>query len=75
LPAWRLGDNGARIAQEGGDGLGFIHSRQHVRDLDEEQGFALVVRSYRTPNAELRTSHAPFAEAARLAVGTWGMVV
>ena len=27
------------------------------------------------PNAELRTSHAPFAEAARLAVGTWGMVV
>jgi arginine:agmatine antiporter len=27
------------------------------------------------PNAELRTAHAPFAEAARLAVGTWGMVV
>src|SRR6185503_944943 len=27
------------------------------------------------PNAELRTSHAPFAEAARLAFGTWGMVV
>ena len=27
------------------------------------------------PNAELRTSHAPFAEAARLALGTWGMVV
>jgi len=26
------------------------------------------------PNAELQTSHAPFAEAARLAVGTWGMV-
>ena len=27
------------------------------------------------PNAELQKSHAPFAEAARLAVGTWGMVV
>jgi len=27
------------------------------------------------PNAELRVAHAPFAEAARLAVGTWGMVV
>jgi arginine:agmatine antiporter len=27
------------------------------------------------PNAELRTAHAPFAEAARLAVGTTGMVV
>jgi arginine:agmatine antiporter len=27
------------------------------------------------PNAELRTAHAPFAEAARLAAGTWGMVV
>lgn len=27
------------------------------------------------PNAELRSSHAPFAEAARLAVGTPGMVV
>jgi arginine:agmatine antiporter len=27
------------------------------------------------PNAELRTSHAPFAEAARLAVGTPGMVI
>lgn len=27
------------------------------------------------PNAELRTSHAPFAEAARLAVGTWGVAV
>ena len=27
------------------------------------------------PNAELRTSHAPFAEAARLAVGNAGMVV
>ena len=27
------------------------------------------------PNAELRTSHAPFAEAARLAVGTAGMVI
>ena len=27
------------------------------------------------PNAQLRTSHAPFAEAARLAFGTWGMVV
>jgi arginine:agmatine antiporter len=27
------------------------------------------------PNAELRTSHAPFAEAARMAVGTPGMVV
>jgi arginine:agmatine antiporter len=27
------------------------------------------------PNAELQKSHAPFAEAARMAVGTWGMVV
>jgi arginine:agmatine antiporter len=27
------------------------------------------------PNAELQKSHAPFAEAARLAVGDWGMVV
>jgi len=27
------------------------------------------------PNAELQVAHAPFAEAARLAVGTWGMVV
>jgi len=27
------------------------------------------------PNSELQKSHAPFAEAARLAVGTWGMVV
>jgi arginine:agmatine antiporter len=27
------------------------------------------------PNAELRTSHAPFAEAARMAVGTPGMVI
>lgn len=27
------------------------------------------------PNQELRTSHAPFAEAARLAVGTWGAVL
>jgi arginine:agmatine antiporter len=27
------------------------------------------------PNAELRTSHAPFAEAARLAIGTPGMVI
>ncbi len=27
------------------------------------------------PNAELRIAHAPFAEAARMAVGTWGMVV
>jgi arginine:agmatine antiporter len=27
------------------------------------------------PNAELRTSHAPFAEAARMAVGTTGMVI
>jgi arginine:agmatine antiporter len=27
------------------------------------------------PNAELQKSHAPFAEAARLAMGTWGMVV
>jgi arginine:agmatine antiporter len=27
------------------------------------------------PNAELQTAHAPFAEAARLAVGAWGMVV
>jgi arginine:agmatine antiporter len=27
------------------------------------------------PNAELQTAHAPFAEAARLAAGTWGMVV
>ncbi|PYX38195.1 MAG: arginine:agmatine antiporter, partial [Acidobacteria bacterium] len=27
------------------------------------------------PNAELRSSHAPFAEAARLAVGTAGMVI
>jgi arginine:agmatine antiporter len=27
------------------------------------------------PNAELRSAHAPFAEAARIAVGTWGMVV
>jgi arginine:agmatine antiporter len=27
------------------------------------------------PNAELQKSHAPFAEAARLAVGNWGMVV
>ena len=27
------------------------------------------------PNAELRTSHAPFAEAARMAVGTAGMVI
>jgi arginine:agmatine antiporter len=26
------------------------------------------------PNAQLRTAYAPFAEAARLAVGTWGMV-
>jgi len=27
------------------------------------------------PNAELQKSHAPFAEAARLAVGDWGMIV
>jgi arginine:agmatine antiporter len=27
------------------------------------------------PNEELRTAHAPFAEAARLAVGTWGAVI
>ncbi len=27
------------------------------------------------PNAELRTSHAPFAETARLAIGTPGMVI
>jgi arginine:agmatine antiporter len=27
------------------------------------------------PNAELQKSHAPFAEAARLAVGTWGMAI
>jgi arginine:agmatine antiporter len=26
------------------------------------------------PNAQLQDSHAPFAEAARIAVGTWGMV-
>jgi arginine:agmatine antiporter len=27
------------------------------------------------PNAELQKSHAPFAEAARMAMGTWGMAV
>jgi arginine:agmatine antiporter len=27
------------------------------------------------PNEELRTSHAPFAEAARMAVGNWGAVI
>ena len=27
------------------------------------------------PNEELRTSHAPFAEAARMAVGTWGAII
>jgi arginine:agmatine antiporter len=27
------------------------------------------------PNAQLQKSHAPFAEAARLAVGNWGMVI
>jgi arginine:agmatine antiporter len=27
------------------------------------------------PNEELRTAHAPFAEAARIAVGTWGAVI
>jgi arginine:agmatine antiporter len=27
------------------------------------------------PNEELRTSHAPFAEAARLAVGDWGAII
>ena len=27
------------------------------------------------PNEELRTSHAPFAEAARMAVGEWGAII
>jgi arginine:agmatine antiporter len=27
------------------------------------------------PNEELRTAHAPFAEAARIAIGTWGAVI